>query len=344
MELNEIVDLTLKLIAIPSNTRSEQKVIDFLRDFLGQFATEIELIEVTSERKNLFLSWGRPKIVFTTHIDTVPGSTAARVDAEKIYGRGACDAKGIAATMIGVISQLLKSGQSDFGLLLVVGEEEDGIGALRASRYLQGRGIEYIINGEPTENKLMLATKGGLGGQVAFTGRAAHSGYPELAVDANNEMLNFASSLAAQNFGQDNLLGPATINFGLIAADNQPNVISDYATLSFLVRTVSSNADVLAKIQTLCLDGAKLSIDYNVPAIKLMTLPGFDTAIAAYATDIPNFSALEARAILYGPGSIQQAHTANEWIEIGSIQQAVTDYQRIFTLLVKQHSHTLHRH
>ncbi len=333
MKASEILDLSAELIAIPSLSNDEGKLVSWLSRYLESLHWQVERIAVPNGREDILVSFGTPSILFTTHLDVVPGPKEIfkpRRDGGRLYGRGACDAKGIAATMIGTCSNLLQRGHRDFGLLFVVGEEWDGSGAKAAAKLLGGRGIRYLINGEPTNGTVASGHKGFISVDIEFKGRSAHSGYPECGIDANAKLIRTATRLLAADFGSDRILGKSTVHCGQISGGIAGNVISPSAALSCSVRTVSSNEEALAKVQELCTEAAEVKLTYDCPAVPLRTVPGLPSAPVSFATDIPNFAPLGAQALLFGPGSILVAHTDDESISTDEIESALEGYQRIF--------------
>lgn len=332
-----LISLTSKLISIPSVTGNEAPVLEFLCEEFLRNDWGYEKIEVENNRYNLFISFGSPKICFTTHVDVVPAPESLfnpRVVEDEIWGRGACDAKGIASCMIQTAKRLLASGKSDFCLLFVVGEELGGLGARVAGKALQGRGIEYLVNGEPTEGKLITAHKGGVRFKIRTSGVSCHSGYPHLGDDANIKLIKIASRLLEADYGVDPVLGNSTINLGKIQAGTAPNIISDNAELMGYVRTVGDHQKVVETIEKCVLNEGEI-IDLTVtPVAHLITVPDMDTGIAAYCTDIPHFSPLGTKNLLYGPGSINVAHTLVERVKISEMEEAVESYIKIYDYLV----------
>ena len=316
----------------------EQEVVQYFKREMELLGWSPVYLPVTGDRANLYVEFGSPKILFTTHLDVVaapPELFSPRVIQDSLYGRGACDAKGIAATMMVVAQQLLCQGQSGFGILFVVGEEHDGAGAQAAARQLPNRGIQFIINGEPTEGVVASSHKGGLGFTVAVSGTACHSGYPEAGVDANRLAIELGHRLLNLNLGEDSKLGKATINLGRIDGGMGASVISPRATIEGLVRTVGPNAAVVNRIKEV-VSPFILEITYDVPCSDLLEIPSLPSSVVAFCCDIPFFSTLGAQAVLYGPGSILRAHTDNEYITRNEIESAIAGYHTIFQYLMKQ--------
>src|SRR3954466_3124134 len=167
------VQLTRQLIDIDSTTYGEGMVGAFLAELLAGRGFSVEKMHVaakgqdgaTTDRFNVYATVGgeRPEVVFSTHMDTVPPYFGSSEDDEAIYGRGACDAKGIIAAQVAAVDRL-RAGGGPAGMLFVVGEERDSAGAMVAN--LQPKGNRYLINGEPTDNRLGVASKGVLRGAV----------------------------------------------------------------------------------------------------------------------------------------------------------------------------------
>jgi acetylornithine deacetylase len=334
MDAEEVLKWTEELIAIPSLSGNENQVCDFLFQKLTKLGWDVYKIPVEGSRYNLFVSFGVPKIIYTTHLDVVAGPDFVfkpRREGDRLYGRGACDAKGIAATMVAAVSHLLEKQADGLALLFVIGEEVGtGLGAKAASAYLKKYGVEYLVNGEPTECKLIQAHKGFLGVKICCRGKACHSGYPSLGDDANAKLIEVAHRLLHASFGLDPVLGPATINVGLIRGGVGANVVSPFAELSCAVRTVESQGQALAAIKEVVGDLAAVEIVSELDPAHMTLLEGFQTGTVNFGTDIPNFSGLEAMCLLYGPGSILVAHSDEEYIEKQNIEQAIRDYQTIY--------------
>ncbi|OFV99721.1 MAG: peptidase dimerization protein [Acidobacteria bacterium RIFCSPLOWO2_12_FULL_54_10] len=316
-------ELTRKLIDIESISGNERVVSDFLRDCLIEMGAAVETEEAEPNRPNVFAAWGKPDVVLSTHMDTVPPFIASSEDENFIYGRGACDAKGIIAAQIGAAEQLLSRGVEGFGLLFVVGEERNNAGALAANR--NPRGSRYLINGEPTENKLALGTKGVLRVVLEATGRAAHSAYPELGESATEKLLAALNRLRAMDLPTDALLGKTTCNIGLIHGGIAPNVIPSAASAELMYRLVESGRSLFDKVQELTKGLVTVKKVLEIPPVHLTAMEGLETSVVAYATDIPELSHW-GQPFLLGPGSIHVAHTMEERISKVELMQAVEIY------------------
>ncbi len=322
-------ELTRSLIDIESVTPDEGKIGEFLFGYLRPLAVRyggtVEFQHVAPGRKNVWARWGSPEVVFSTHMDTVPPFIPSSEDSDFIWGRGACDTHGIAAAMIKALEALLEDGVRDLGILLVVGEEVDGAGA----RHANGRApeVRYLINGEPTENLLAVASKGALGFRLTASGRACHSAYPELGRSAADTLLDRLSRLRGIAWPSDPLLGETTLNIGTLDAGPAANVVAEYASASVMIRVVSDLAELKALVLS-ALDGLEADFFAQSPAVRMHRLEGFETTVVKYTTDIPKLTNW-GLPLLIGPGSIHHAHTAEERIPKAQITEAVGIYQRL---------------
>ncbi|MBI3934338.1 MAG: M20/M25/M40 family metallo-hydrolase [Acidobacteria bacterium] len=320
------IDFTRKLIDIESISGNEKAVAYFLRDRLQSLGARVELEEAEPDRPNVFASWGRPDVVLSTHTDTVPPFIPSREDDQYVYGRGACDAKGIIAAQVEAASQLRADGISDFGLLFVVGEERNSAGAAAANR--NPRGARYLINGEPTENRLAIGTKGALRVEVEATGRAAHSAYPELGESATEKLLEALNRLRSIPLPEDPVLGRTTCNIGILQAGIAPNVIPNQARAELMYRLVGPGEPLLAAIREAVGSLATVKKILEIPPVRLNRMDGLETTVVAFATDIPSLSGW-GEPFLIGPGSIQVAHTEHERIAKAELMQATAIYVKM---------------
>lgn len=336
-----VFELTRALIDIESITNNEERVGRFLHDLLAPLAARydgaVESIEVEPRRFNVFARWGDPLIVtLSTHIDTVPPFFASREDDEHIWGRGACDTKGIIAAMIKAVEALLAGGQTGFGLLFVVGEERNSAGAYKASQ--TPRGSRYIINGEPTENRLALGSKGALRYEVVAAGKMAHSAYPELGDSAIHKLIDALSAIRKIELPVDELLGPSTLNIGTLSGGRAPNVIADEAKADIMVRLVTDSAATKQALARAVEGRAELREVIEIPALRLGAIDGIPTTVVAYTTDIPAFGGQWGEPFLIGPGTIHVAHTLEERVPKTQLLEAVEIYQRMVKQLCKRES------
>jgi len=310
-----VFELTRALVDIESITNNEERAGNFLFDLLTPLAVRfdghVERVEVEPRRFNVFAQWGNElAVTLSTHIDTVPPFFASREDAEYIWGRGACDTKGIIACMIFAVEALLTAGQRNIGLLFVVGEERNSAGAYRAAE--APRGSRYIVNGEPTGNRLAIGSKGVLRYEVAATGKMAHSAYPELGDSAVHKLIDALADIRRLALPVDDLLGPSTLNIGTISGGRAPNVIADEAHADIMVRLVGDSASTKDALARAVGGRAELREVIEIPAVRLNSVEGIDTTVVAYTTDIPAFAGVWGEPYLLGPGSIHVAHTMEE--------------------------------
>src|SRR5580698_7346786 len=287
-----VFELTRALIDIESISENEEQVGHYLHDYLAPLAARyggsIECIEVEPRRFNLFAQWGDSlHVTLSTHIDTVPPFIPSSEDETHIYGRGACDTKGIIACMIKAAEALLESGQRNFGILLVVGEERSSVGAYYAAAH--ARGSRYIVNGEPTENHLAIGSKGALRYRLSASGKMAHSAYPELGDSAIHKLIDALAAVRRMELPTDPMLGPSTLNVGLISGGRAPNVIADEAHAELFIRLVGDSASTKAALQRTVEGRAALNFVLEIPALHLGAIDGIPTTVVAYTTDIPAF-------------------------------------------------------
>ena len=334
-----VFELTRALVDIESITNNEERVglylYDYLRTLAGEFDGTVELIEVEPRRHNIFARFGeRLNVTLSTHIDTVPPFIASREDDTHIWGRGACDTKGIIAAMLKASEALLASGQRDFGLLFVVGEERNSAGAYKMAQ--QPRGSKFIVNGEPTENKLALGSKGALRYEVAASGKMAHSAYPELGDSAIHKLIDALSAIRQIPLPVDELLGPSTLNIGTLSGGRAPNVIADEAKADIMIRLVGDSADTRQALARAVEGRAELREVIEIPALRLNGVDGIPTTVVAFTTDIPAFGGQWGEPLLIGPGSIHVAHTLEECVPKNQLLEAVEIYQKIVKQLCRR--------
>jgi acetylornithine deacetylase len=327
----QVFELTRRLIDIESITPNERQVGDFLWEHLSEMARrfngQVERMAVEMDRDNVFVRFGEPVLVLSTHMDTVPPFIPSREDDDFIWGRGACDTKGIIAAMITAAEQLLTAGRRNFGLLFVVGEERNSAGAHMAAR--NPRGSKFLINGEPTENKLALGSKGALRYEVVAHGRMAHSAYPELGESAIEKLLDALERIRRIDLPADELLGPSTLNIGTISGGRAPNVIPDEARAEIMIRVVGDVAKLRKTIEAVVRPDAEAQEILLIPAVHLRPLHGFPTTVVAFTTDIPAFGTAWGEPFLIGPGSIHVAHTSEERIPKSELVEAVGLYGQL---------------
>ena len=321
----DVVAFTRQLVDIESVTGNEGPVGDFLRRELSRLGFQAKKLPVEGARGNVYATapeQPRPEIVFSTHMDTVPPFIPSREDADRVYGRGACDAKGIIAAQVAVADRLRHDG-IHAGLLFLVGEEKDSLGAKVANQ--QSHGSKFLINGEPTENRIASASKGTLRVEVIAQGRMAHSAYPELGESAIDKLLEALNRCATIRLPTEEGVGPCTLNIGVIEGGRAPNVIPDFARAQLLYRLVGPSEALKREIITAVGDLVKVEFTLEIPLARLRTLDGLPTMVAAFTTDIPWLSNW-GQPLLVGPGSIHVAHTEGEYVEKKQLDEAVDLY------------------
>jgi acetylornithine deacetylase len=286
----------------------------------------------TTDRFNVYATvrGEEPDIVFSTHMDTVPPYFGSSEDDEAIYGRGACDAKGIIAAQIAAVERL-RAGGVKAGMLFVVGEERDSAGAQVAN--LQPKGNRFLINGEPTDNRLGVASKGVLRGAVRATGRMAHSAYPELGDSAIHKLIQALHNVMEIELPTEPDIGPSTLNIGLIEGGRAPNVIADKALAQLMVRLVGPSDSTRAALEKAIAGLAEIEYTLEIPFMRFRTMEGMETMVAAFATDIPALTNW-GEALLLGPGSIHVAHTSHEKLAKRELFEAIELYTEIASRLV----------
>jgi acetylornithine deacetylase len=329
-----VFELTSRLISLPSISGDEKEVACFIADYLVSAGFEVELQAAAEGRPNVYARRGEPDVVLSTHTDTVPPYVEFREDDEFIYGRGACDTKGIIAAMIKASEALIEANVTDFGLLFVVGEEAGSPGA-HAANTIPNRS-RYLINGEPTESKLALGSKGALRAILRARGRAAHSAYPEMGESAIEKLLDVLNDLRRADFPSDETLGATTMNIGMIKGGVAGNVIPPEAEAELMFRVVTSN-DSLRRIIEGVVD-SRAEVEYTfacdpvfIEAANLLE-GGFETTVVAFTTDIPQLGNW-GKPLLFGPGSILDAHTPHEKIPKRELASAVDVYRQMVVSL-----------
>jgi len=324
-----VFELTRTLIDIESVTPNEEKVGVYLSDHLGKLASRtggrVERIEVEPHRYNVLACWDQPIVTLSTHMDTVPPFFASREDDEHIWGRGACDTKGIIAAMLLALKALVESGERRVAALFVVGEERNSAGAYAAAK--DSRGSRFLINGEPTEGKLALGSKGALRYEIVASGRMAHSAYPHLGESAVEKLLDALARIRKIALPVDPVLGASTLNIGTIQGGRAPNVIPDHAKAEIFVRLVDDGNSTRHAMQEAVGSLAEAREVLCIPAVHLESVDGMETSIVSYTTDIPAFRGAWGKPLLFGPGSIHVAHTSEERIGKRELAAAVQTYQ-----------------
>ncbi|MBS1804751.1 MAG: M20/M25/M40 family metallo-hydrolase [Acidobacteria bacterium] len=329
------IRFTEQLCEIESTTYFEGQVGDFLAAFLTGRGWDVEQTQVPQPeesagkgpRWNVYAgpAGQKPDLVFSTHMDTVPPYIPFREDDEFLYGRGVCDAKGIIATQVAAAEALRKEGFR-VGLLFVSGEERDSAGAKVANE--APKGSKFLINGEPTDNRLALASKGALRAVFRAAGKMAHSAYPELGDSAVHKLVEVLGRLLKLELPVTEDVGPSTLNIGQVHGGHAPNVIADKAEAQVLVRLVGDSAPVRKAIEEAAADLAEVDFTLEIPFVRLKAVQGLPTMVAKFTTDIPQLSNW-GEPLLLGPGSIHVAHTPHERVAKKELLEAVELYVRV---------------
>ena len=324
----DVVSLTRRLVDIESISGHEAEVGNFLHSHLSELGYEVTKTAAGEDRCNIFATAPKspaPTVVLSTHMDTVPPFFPSSEDTTRVYGRGSCDAKGIIASQIMAAERLRAEGLA-IGLLFLIGEERDSLGAKVANRTPPG--CKFLINGEPTENKIAIASKGALRVELTAHGRMAHSAYPELGESAIDKLLEAIARLRAMKLPTDPEVGNCTLNIGTIEGGRAPNVIPDYARAQLLYRLIGPSEKLRAEIVAAVKGLADANFTLEIPFTRLHTFDGMPTMIAAYTTDIPSLTNW-GQPLLVGPGSIHVAHTENESVEKSQLTAAIDLYSDI---------------
>lgn len=338
------VDLTRKLVDIDSVTYHEGRCGEFLDEYLSGIGYDVERQPVpqpelaktpgggTRPRFNLYarMPGTTPTVTLSTHFDTVPPWFGCTEDDEYLYGRGSCDAKGILASQVAAAEKLHANG-TPVGLLYVVGEERDSAGAKVANR--DGHGSKFLINGEPTSNRLAIATKGALRVELRATGKMAHSAYPELGDSAIDKLLDVLQDLRRTELPNDPEIGDSTLNIGLLSGGRAPNVIPDAAEAHLLIRTVGDSHLVKTIVDGVVGNRCSVGYSLDLAAVRMKRLPGWDTMVAKYATDISSLTNW-GDPLLLGPGTIHVAHTPDEKVLKRELREAVDKYAQLAASLM----------
>src|SRR5689334_4847077 len=332
----KVVELTRQLIDIPSVTGDELAVGQFVSRCLEERGFRVERQEVAPDRFNVIATTDAPpRVVFSTHMDTVPPFIESREDDEFIYGRGACDAKGIMAAQIFAAQRLRDEGVNDVGLLFTVDEELGSIGAQAANRHPLARECRYLINGEPTDSRLATGTKGSVRAIITTEGRAAHSAYPEAGESAIEKLLDILDEIRACEWPEDSFFGTTTCNIGVISGGTRPNVIADKARAELQIR-VGIDIEQVKKVLEDAV-GARGRLEYSSAhnPVRLFSVDGFEQCVVRFTTDVPYLSQW-GKPLLLGPGSILDAHTDHERIAKRELADAVNLYTDLFSSVVKE--------
>ena len=325
-----------QLIDVPSTTENERAAAELLERTLTGLGFACRRQEVTRDRFNVYAAaGGRPRVVLNSHMDTVPPWFKSSEDDEFLYGRGACDTKGVIAAMIAAGQRLVARGVRDFAYLFVVGEETDSIGAKSANAAFAALGSEFVVVGEPTESAFARASKGAFTAIVRFEGKAGHSAYPERGDSAINKLAAAITAITAEDWGRHDVLGQATVNVGVVRGGEKPNVIAASAEAEMIFRLVSDPDEIRGRLEAILsrFDGRIIEGRGNPP--QFMTVPaGAKSAVVSFNTDVPHLGNL-GKPLLFGPGSILDAHGANEKISKKELLAAVETYEAMVVSLLE---------
>jgi acetylornithine deacetylase len=329
-----LFELTRALMDIPSVSGEEGEVGRFLASHLEGLGYGVELQEVEPGRANVLARAGaRPRVVLSTHMDTVPPFIAPSEDEEYIRGRGACDAKGIIAAQVTAAERLRGEGFEELGLLFTVDEEMGSLGARSAAAHPWGRECEYLINGEPTGNRLAVGSKGSLRLKILTDGRAAHSAYPEHGESAIEKMLDVLADLRAREWPRDEFFGETTCNIGTVKGGTRPNVIPAEAEAQLQIRLVTPSGAVKEILEKAVAGRARVEYMSAAEPVRMLSVEGFEREVVRFTTDIPYLSSWGA-PLLLGPGSILDAHTDGERVSKRELEEAVGLYVRLARTLL----------
>ncbi len=327
MDSLDLVAFARKLIDIDSTTGQEGPVAHVLADELRALGYNVTLQPVAGDRVNVMASIDAPVVVFSTHFDCVPSFFPSRIENGRLHGRGSSDAKGILAAQLVAAEALRRRGERRVGMLFVAGEERGSDGAIVANTVAPAS-ARFLINGEPTDNRLATATRGVYRVKLSAEGRAAHSSRPDLGESAIEKLIDVLVALRSAPWPFDPDLGSTHYTVGVINGGVAPNVIPAHASAELLFRTVGSDAEVQAAIDTAVAGRVGVAHVLTVPPVRLKTLPGFDTAVFSFTTDIP-FLDRWGTPLLLGPGSVTEAHTADESVAISELHEAADLYEKL---------------
>ena len=322
-----------QLIDIDSTTGREAPVAALLAGFLRGRGYSVLEQPLENGRSNVIAAAGEPVVVFSTHFDCVPPFFPSRLDGDTLHGRGACDAKGILAAQVAAAERMREAGETRVGLVFVAGEERGSDGATAANTI--GSRSRFLVNGEPTDNRLGAATRGVLRVKLIARGRAAHSGYPELGESAIDKLIDVLTSMRTAAWPADETLGATHYSIGLITGGIAPNVVAPHAEAEIVFRTVGDHGDVRNVLRETVGDRVTVEEVLEVPPVRLRTLQGFDTGVFAFTTDIPLLDHW-GTPLLMGPGSIHVAHTDHEHVSIAELERAVDLYVKLARALIDE--------
>ena len=329
--MTDVVALAAELLTIDSTSGAEGKAVDFVSRWLVSRGWNVSLQQITPGRANVWGTRAGGGVTLSTHLDTVAPYVPPRLEDGQLFGRGACDAKGIAAAMLAAADHLVAAGEERIDVLFLVGEEAGSDGARAANRLPATS--RFLINGEPTESRLASGAKGSLRVTLRTEGREAHSAYPHLGQSAIEPLIDLLPGLRSLELPRDPQLGETTVNIGVIRGGSAANVIPAHAEAELMVRLVGDVAPVREAIERWVANRAQIEYGSHIPAQRFHTVPGFETAAMAYTSDIPLLGRW-GTPLLFGPGSIHVAHTPHEAIDVNELRASVDVYERLARTLL----------
>ena len=330
-----LFELTRQLIDIPSITGEEGAAGNFLAAFLSELGYRVETLPLSERRFNVFATRGAAAtVVFSTHIDTVPPFIRSGEDADYIYGRGSCDAKGIIAAQILAAEELHAQEFNEVGLLFTVDEEMASNGAQLANKHEAARQCRFLINGEPTDNKLAIGSKGSMRLNIRAKGVSAHSAYPEAGESAIEKLLDVLEDIRKCEWPNDEYFGETTCNIGVVSGGTRPNVIPAEAFADLQIRLTKDVESIKSIVERVVAGRAAIEYSSAHNPARFITMPGFEECIVRFTTDIPYLSNW-GKPLLLGPGSILDAHTDHERVSKKELREAVDLYVKLTEQLMK---------
>ncbi|MEP7075526.1 MAG: M20/M25/M40 family metallo-hydrolase [Acidobacteriota bacterium] len=331
-----LFELTKSLMNVPSVSGDEEAVGFYLRDHLESLGWTVELQKVSENQNNVIAYLNNsPRVWLSTHMDTVPPFIPPTEDDEKIYGRGACDAKGIIAAQITAAEKLRAEGIEDIGLLYTLEEERSSTGARAANEHPLAAKCEYMINGEPTDNDLAIGSKGTFRLKIHTTGRAAHSAYPEMGESAIEKLLDILEDIRHTKFPDDEFFGETTVNIGTIEGGVALNVIPPKAEAGIAVRLTTKCEPIEAALESLVRDRGEIEVLSCSEPVRMLEVEGFKQKVVRFTTDIPYLTNW-GQPLLLGPGSILVAHTKDEFVLKKDLEEAVELYVNLVKNLLNR--------
>ena len=321
------MELFRQILSFDSTSGRERELGEWLAAHLE--APSVETFEVGDGTLDVLLRWSdTPRVVFCSHMDTVPPYIPPTFEAERVLGRGTCDAKGQFYAMYKACLRLAEAGHRDFALLILAGEETGSWGARAFAK--TAFHAPLLVVGEPTDNKMVSASKGTKSFELSFTGKPFHSGYPEHGVSAVELFLDFMNALRGAGFPEDPELGATTWNVGLLRSDNPQNILSPSLSCRLYIRTTfASDAAVTEWVRAQASESLKVKEFGGDTPAHYFTLPGFPTQTVAFGSDAPHLTNFDQK-ILCGPGSITVAHRDDEFLSKADFEQAITNYVKIY--------------